>query len=239
MSGWQDGRMEDGWSEELADQRADEPRMVVRRADGIVAVLRRVLDEDDLDRYDAEELSEAPKDPQWGIQWDQSEVFAWLKEGLARSVAYIERDDGRIAAIGLAWEPDDDAWTAIGRCYPTAEEMMGEDVQLLPDDREYAPDVRFALGDDDGLAVWLAETFYSCGYVRRALRPGVVVEARRSDGIAVVTWTVDGQARRVQTIALNRGDFERIAVGHDPEAEQWEDGNGNLVCVENAQVGTE
>ena len=116
---------------------------------------------------------------------------------------------------------------------------MGEDVQLLPDDREYAPDVRFALGDDDGLAVWLAETFYSCGYVRRALRPGVVVEARRSDGIAVVTWTVDGQARRVQTIALNRGDFERIAVGHDPEAEQWEDGNGNLVCVENAQVGTE
>ena len=79
MSGWQDGRMEDGWSEELADQRASEPRMTVRRADGQTAVIRRMLDQEDLVRHGAEELDTVPKDSLWGVQWDQSEVFAWLR----------------------------------------------------------------------------------------------------------------------------------------------------------------
>ena len=73
MSGWQDiviaiddrgfpvylmdeDEEADAWSEELADQRASEPRMTVRRADGQIATIRRVLDQEDLDRYGAEEL---------------------------------------------------------------------------------------------------------------------------------------------------------------------------------------
>lgn len=74
------------------------------------------------------------------------------------------------------------------------------------------------------------ELAWMCNYAR-TLESGATIEADRSDGIATVTWP-DGA---IQTISLNQGDFELLALGADPEAEGWEDGMGNVVCRENAK----
>lgn len=78
----EDGKMTDDdmeWDEELADQRAAEPRMIVRNAAGETAIIRRILDAEDLRQYGAEEIGEPENLTMHGIQWDASSVFAWLK----------------------------------------------------------------------------------------------------------------------------------------------------------------
>lgn len=145
---------------------------------------------------------------------------------------WITRADGEVAKVDLP-HGDEDLWTAIDREFPTAWTLMDEN-DVLAEETEHAWDVRFRPGEDEELAMWLASAMYPV-MVRTAPQAGVVVEARRSEGVATVTWSDGPDGPRRMTIALNPGDFERIAIGHDPVAEQWEDGNGNLVCVENAE----
>ena len=222
---------EDGWSEELADQRASEQRMVVRRADGIVAQVRRVLEPEDLDRYDAEELDELAPRTQYGVQWDTSEVFAWLREGQARSVAHVEREDGEVASLQMSYvDEGEDIWTAIGRIYPKSCDLMDE-ASLLPDDRQWSADEHFCTGEDSELAMWLAKGVQH--YSGALDESDATIEADRREGVATVTWAADGLVLS-QDIDLNEGDMERIVLGADPVAEGWEDGLGRAVCAENA-----
>lgn len=71
-------------------------------------------------------------------------------------------------------------------------------------------------------------------YYAGILPSGARIEAQRIEGIARIIWAVDG-GEAVQEISLNVGDFDSIACGADPIAEAWEDGSGNLVCLENAR----
>lgn len=150
------------------------------------------------------------------------------------AVVWVERDDGQVAKV-LVPAADGDFWYCIDRAFPRSWEQMAEGV-AWPDGQDGRTmaswDASFGPGEDEELATWLAEAMTE--YHGELDDQDATVDAVRSEGIAVVTWIVDGREAR-QTIALNPGDFERLAVGHDPVAEQWEDGCGNLVCIENAE----
>ena len=146
---------------------------------------------------------------------------------------YVTREDGEVAKVDLPAGKEDDLWTAVDREYPTAWAMLDE-ADVLCDEAEHEWDVRFRAGEDEELALWLAGAMSE--YHGALDDQDATVDAVRSEGTAVVTWTVDGREAR-QVIALNPGDFERLAVGHDPVAEQWEDGCGKTVCIENAEGG--
>ena len=161
--------------------------------------------------------------------------LAETEDDVETATIWVTRADGDVAKVDLPHEAEDDFWTAIDREYPTAWAMLDE-ADVEADETEHRWDVRFRAGEDEELATWLAEAMTE--YHGALDDQDATVDAVRSEGIAVVTWIADGREAR-QTIALNPGDFEKLAVGHDPVAEQWEDGCGNLVCIENAQVGTE
>lgn len=147
---------------------------------------------------------------------------------------WITRDDGEVAKVDLPYLEGDDLWTAIGREYPTAWTLVDEK-DVLAEETEHAWDARFRAGQDEDLSIWLAEAMYPAG-IRTVPQVGVVVEASRREGIATVTWTDGPDGQRRMTIALMPHDFELICIGHDPVAEQWEDGNGLTVCYDNAEV---
>lgn len=145
---------------------------------------------------------------------------------------WITRADGEVAKVDLPWhEDDEDLWFAIDREFPTAWAMLDE-ADVLCDEAEHGWDVRFRAGEDEELALWLAGAMSE--YHGALDEQDATVDAVRSEGTAVVTWIVDGREAR-QVISLNPGDFEKIAIGHDPVAEQWEDGCGKLVCIENSE----
>ena len=143
---------------------------------------------------------------------------------------YIEREDGQQAKVAV---PDvgEDVWTCILKAYPAAYDLMDEGRILVDDGAGYEWDESFGPGEDEALAQWLAEgvQHYSGGLDGS----DATIEADRREGIATVTWAVDG-LELSQDIDLNEGDFEKIVLGADPVAEGWEDGNGVLVCRGNA-----
>ena len=164
--------------------------------------------------------------------------LAEIEDDAETAVVWVEREDGQVAKV-LVPAADEDFWCCIDRAFPRSWELMDEGM-AWPDGQDGRTmatwDASFGPGEDEELATWLAEAMTE--YHGALDDQDATVDAVRSEGIAVVTWIADGREAR-QTIALNPGDFEKLAVGHDPVAEQWEDGCGNLVCIENAQVGTE
>ena len=157
-------------------------------------------------------------------------------EDCRMALVHITRQDGKVARLTLPYYEEDDLWTAIGNEYPLSYDLLDESSILGVDDPAYedmAVDESYIPPEDDDLALWLAEAMTEC----RMSLPGsdAAVNARRADGIATVVWMRDG-TRYEQTIALNPGDFEKLVLGHDPVAERWEDGCGNLVCLDNAKA---
>ena len=181
----------------------------------------RMLAEGDLDGVD---------------DWHNAHIVRIMEEVARMEAAtiWVTRDDGQVAKVDLPHEAEDDLWTAIDREFPTAWTLIDE-TAVEADDAEREWDVRFRAGEDEELALWLAEAMYP-SMIRAVPQAGVVVEARRSEGVATVTWSDGPDGARRMTISLNPGDFERIAIGHDPVAEMWEDGAGRLVCYEDAEA---
>ncbi len=128
-------RLDGGRDWDFYDERATEPRMTMRRADGETATVRRVLDAEDLRRYGATEVP-ADTPGAYGVQWDQSDVFAWLRQGLLNGVWWgydwdsrdirwnVDGDMGTVRIHGTrfgrpavitvrAWSEDWDVWDAL------------------------------------------------------------------------------------------------------------------------------
>lgn len=153
-------------------------------------------------------------------------------------ITYITRPDGEIAKVEIPLIEEDDIWFNIWKAYPQAFDLMDDNAVLPDDGTEYRWDERFGPEqDDDGaLALWYAEGIQVFGTTLADDNDCIVtVLARRREGTADVRWRAKDGTRYHQTIVLNDGDFEAIALGSDPVADKWEDGNGNLVCYDNAE----
>lgn len=147
---------------------------------------------------------------------------------------YICRPDGAIAKVSVP-SGDDDLWHCIWYHFPQAYEVLGDDA-ILPCDSDYEWSEKFSEEDDYDLATWYAkgmETVLAPLEDNEDCKVGI--SASRREGIAEVVWRAKDGTRYHQTILLNQGDFEAIALGADPIEDRWEDGNGNLVCYDNAE----
>lgn len=150
---------------------------------------------------------------------------------------YITRADGKRAWLSSrAWGTfrDCDIWNCIRVLYPRAYDLIDE--SMIEVERcQQSYDEKFGDGLSKlGLEDWIRAGEITADTYSGELEDGARIEADRIDGIATVTWTVDG-IEVSQEIALNEGDFARIASGADPVAEGWEDGSGwRPVCLGNA-----
>lgn len=162
----------------------------------------------------------------------QAEAQADVEEAEAPAevAVLVEREDGQQARV-MVPDAGEDVWACILEAYPTAYDLIDEGRILVDDGAGYGYDASFGPGEDEALAMWLAEGVqHYCGGLDES---DATIEADRREGMAVVTW--DGEDGPVsQAINLNEGDMEKIVLGADPVAEGWEDGIGRQVCKANA-----
>lgn len=184
--------------------------------------------------------------------WDEEaskEEIAWLSWSISKLndndaagpretwYYYVTRADGKRAWLSSrAWGTfrDCDVWDCIRVLYPRVYDLIDE--SMIEVERIQQPyDEKFGDGLCGlGLEDWIRAGEITADTYSGELESGARIKADRIDGIATVMWTVDG-IEVSQDIALNEGDFARIASGADPVAEGWEDGSGwKTVCLGNA-----
>lgn len=150
---------------------------------------------------------------------------------------WIFRADGEMARVTLEVRPGEGCWPAMARAFPVAWRLVEDEAAETDSQIEYDDwSADFAEGQDEDLARWLAEGMETV-VAPLADDEGckVGVTAFRREGLAEVVWRAKDGTRYHQTILLDDGDFEAIAMGIDPVAEGWEDGAGSLVCYDNAE----
>lgn len=194
---------------------------------------------DDIRRIGA--YAQEPNERGWNVGVWKAQVLARdiqamreqkASEAQPEEVAvFVGREDGQQARV-MVPDVGEDVWTCILKAYPAAYDLIDEGRILVDDGAGYEWDESFGPGEDEALAMWLAQgvQHYSGGLDAS----DATIEADRREGTATVTWDGEDGLVLSQDIDLNEGDMERIVLGADPVAEGWEDGLGRAVCRENA-----